>query len=226
MCLGAASLTDSLEEVSRAYQAKRRNKVRLNFGASGDLARQIEQGAPVDIFFSADLAKMDILEKKGLIDSTTRRNLLSNQLVFVVPIDSITAIRAVKDLLRPAVKRIAVAQPESAPIGIYTKKYLDSEGAWKDVASKIVPVLDVKATLAAVEAGNVDGGFVYKTDAALSKQARVAFAVPIEKGPKITYPIALVKESKERAAAADFMSFLASSAGKRVFKKYGFVVLE
>ena len=222
----AASLTDALNEVGRAHAGNKGTTLRLNFGASSELARQIEQGAPADLFFSADAEKMDGLEKKGLIDSATRRNLLSNQLVIAVSSETKLTLRGAKDLLRPNFKRIVLAQPDAVPVGIYFKKYLEGEGVWKEVAAKIVPVLDVRAALATLESGNVDVALVYKTDAAISNKVRIAFAVPREKGPKIVYPAALVKESKNRRAAMDFLSFAASPAAKTIFEKYGFVVLQ
>jgi molybdate transport system substrate-binding protein len=222
----AASLTDALTEIGRAYESNGKARVRFNFGSSSELARQIDEGAPADIYFSADLEKMDALERKGRIDPATRKNLLSNRLVLVVPKDSKLNLRAPKDLLRPEVKRIALAQPETVPVGIYVKTYLESEGLCEKVASKIIPVLDVRATLTSVESGNVDAGFVYKTDAAISKKTKVFYEVPLDKGPKIVYPAAAIKESKNKEAAGDFLKFVSSQAGKKVFRKYGFVVLE
>ena len=134
-------------------------------------------------------------------------------------------MRGAKDLLRPEIKRISLAQPDAAPVGIYFKKYLESEGVWQELAAKIVPVLDVRAALATLASGNVDVAMVYKTDAAISNKVRVAFAVPREKGPRILYPAALVQESKNRRVAMDFLSFAASPAAKAIFEKYGFVTL-
>jgi molybdate transport system substrate-binding protein len=222
----AASLTDALTEIGKAYESNNKNRVRFNFGSSSELARQIDEGAPADIFFSADLEKMDGLEKKGRIEPVGRKNLLSNQLVLVLPNDSKMALRAPKDLLRPEVKRIALAQPETVPVGIYSKKYLESEGLWEGVAPKIIPVSDVRATLSSVESGNVDAGFVYKTDAAISKKTKAVYEVSLEKGPQIIYPVAVIKVSKNKEAAGDFLKFVSSQAGKNVFRKYGFVVLE
>jgi molybdate transport system substrate-binding protein len=110
-------------------------------------------------------------------------------------------------------------------VGVYSSKYLADEGLWGQVKSKVVPVQDVRATLASVESGNVEAGFVYKTDAAISKKVKIVYEVPIEKGPKITYPVAVLKESKHKEAARDFMNYVQTSAGKDTFKKYGFVVL-
>jgi molybdate transport system substrate-binding protein len=222
----AASLRDVLKEIGGGYQSKSKHKVNFSFGPSSILARQIDEGAPVDMFFSADLAQMDSLDKNGRLEPGARQNLLSNQLVIIVPADSRLMIAAVQDLLKSQVKRIALAGPAAVPIGVYTSQYLQAEGLWDKVKSKVVPVLDVRATLASVESGNVEAGFVYKTDAAISKKVRVVYEVPIDKGPKITYALAIVKASKKKAAARDFMNFVLSTTGRETFKKYGFMVLD
>ncbi len=222
----AASLTDVLKEISSSYQAKSKHTVKFNFGPSNGLARQIEEGAPADMFFSADLAQMDNLDKNSRLEPGTRKNLLSNQLVIIVPVDSKLAISSPKDLLKADVKKIALAEPTSVPVGVYSSKYLTDEGLWDQVKPKVVPVQDVRATLASVESGNVEAGFVYKTDAAISKKVKIVYDVPIDKGPKITYPVAIVKESKHKDAARDFISYVQSPTAKDAFKKYGFVVLE
>ena len=221
----AASLTDVLKEISGGYQAKSKHTIKFNFGPSNGLARQIEEGAPADLFFSADLPQMDTLDKNGRLEPGTRKNLLSNQLVIIVPADSKLAISSPKDLLKADVKRIALAEPSSVPVGVYSSKYLSDEGLWDQVKPKVVPVQDVRATLASVESGNVEAGFVYKTDAAISKKVKIVYEVPIDKGPKITYPAAIVKESKRKEAARDFMTYIQSPAAKDAFKRYGFVVL-
>jgi molybdate transport system substrate-binding protein len=222
----AASLTDVLNDISKGYQSKSKNTVRFNYGPSSGLARQIEEGAPADIFFSADLPQMDNLDKKGRLEPGTRKNLLSNQLVIIVPADSKLAISSPKDLLKADIKRIALAEPSSVPVGVYSSKYLTDEGLWEQVKPKVVPVQDVRATLASVESGNVEAGFVYKTDAAVSKKVKIVYEVPIDKGPKITYPVAIVKESTQKDAARDFMNYVSSAAAKDSFKKFGFVVLD
>jgi molybdate transport system substrate-binding protein len=222
----AASLTDVLKEISNGYQRQSKHTVKFNFGPSSGLARQIEEGAPVDIFFSADLPQMDALDKNGRLELGTRKNLLSNQLVIIVPADSTFAISSAKDILKADIKRIALAEPSSVPVGIYSSKYLANEGLWNKVKPKVVPVQDVRATLASVESGNVEAGFVYKTDAAVSRKVKIAYEVPVEKGPRITYPAAIVKESKRKDAARDFMAYVQSPAAKDAFKKYGFVVLQ
>jgi molybdate transport system substrate-binding protein len=222
----AASLTDVLKEIAAAYQVKSKHTVKFNFGPSSGLARQIEEGAPADIFFSADLPQMDSLDKNSRLESGTRKNLLSNQLVIIVPADSKVSLSSPKDLLKPEVKRIALAEPSSVPVGVYSSKYLADEGLWDKVKPKIVPVQDVRATLAAVESGNVEAGFVYKTDAAVSKKVKIVYEVPIDRGPKIIYPVAIVRESKRKDAARDFLNYASSPAAKETFKKFGFVVLD
>ena len=221
----AASLSDVLKELSAAYQSKSKNTVNFNFGPSSTLARQIQEGAPADVFFSADEVQMDALEKNSRLEPGTRKNLLSNQLVMVVPSDSKLAIASPKDLLKPEVKRIALAEPP-VPVGAYTKAYLGAEGLWDKIKPKVVPVQDVRATLASVESGNVEAGFVYKTDAAVSKKVKIVYEVPIDKGPKIVYPVAIVKESKRKNTARDFFNYVQTPASKELFKKYGFVVLD
>jgi molybdate transport system substrate-binding protein len=222
----AASLTDVLKAISTAYQGKSRHTVKFNFGPSSRLARQIDEGAPADIFFSADLPQMDALDKKNLLEPGTRKTLLSNQLVIIVPADSKLTVTSPKDLLKADVKRIALAEPSTVPVGVYSSKYLADEGLWNQLKAKIVPVQDVRATLASVESGNVEAGFVYKTDAAVSKKVKIVYEVPVDKGPKITYPVAIVKESKRKEAARGFLDYFHSPYAKNAFRKYGFVVLD
>ena len=143
-----------------------------------------------------------------------------------MPADSKLSFSSPQDLLKSDVKRIALAEPSSVPVGVYSKRYLTDEGLWNKVEAKVVPVQDVRATLASVESANVEAGFVYKTDAAVSKKVKIVYEVPIEKGPKITYPVAVVKESKRKNAARDFMNYVQSPSAKDAFKKYGFVVLD
>lgn len=222
----AASLTDVLKETGALYETKSSNRVSFSFGGSSTLARQIDEGAPVDVFFSADLAKMEELRKKGRIEPNSQMNMLSNSLVIVVWRDSSVAVRGPRDLLKGEIQRIAIAEPSSVPAGIYARRYLEAEGIWDAVRRKIIPVLDVRAALAAVESGNADVGFVYRTDAAVSKKVKIAFEVPREKGPKIVYPVAVVRESKKKAAAREFVEFLQTWEAKEIFKRYGFSVLE
>src|SRR5215471_3678153 len=198
----AASLTDVMKEIASTYEKKSGDKLLFNFGASSLLTRQIIERAPADMFISADEAKMDELEKAGLIATETRRDLFSNLLVIVVPNDSKLVITSPEELVTKS-QKIAVADPRAVPAGIYTREYLTRLGLWQKLEPKMVPTENVRAALAAVESGNVDAGFAYKTDANISSKVRVAFTVAVEQGPQIRYPVALIKEAKENNAAAN-----------------------
>lgn len=219
----AASLTDALKEIAANYEKQNSDKIVFNFAASSMLARQITERAPADIFFSADEAKMDDLQKAGLIVNDTRRDMLSNSLVIVVPNESKLRISSPEDLITKT-QKIAIADPRAVPAGIYTKEYLSGLGLWEKLESKIIPTENVRAALAAVESGNVDAGFIYKTDADISKKVKIAFSVPTEKGPAIRYPIALIKEAKNKSAAENFVRYLQSDNARKLFERYGFIV--
>jgi molybdate transport system substrate-binding protein len=220
LVFGAASLTEALQDLGKAYEAQTGAKVIFSFGASSDLARQIQAGAPADVFFSADTAKMDALEKAALVKTADRREFLSNSLVVVVPIDSTLKITNAEDLA--ALPRIALADPAAVPAGIYAKKWLTGLGLWEKIEPKVVPTLDVRAALAAVESGAIPAAVVYRTDAAVAKSARIAFAV--ENGPEILYSLAPVAASRDPKAAGALVGFLAGPEGRAEFTKRGFVV--
>ena len=220
----AASLADSLKEIAAIYQKQSDDKIVFNFGASSTLARQIEEGAPADIFFSADEAKMDGLQKKGLILKETRKSRLSNSLVIVVAAEGGTAIESPKDLATDKVKRLALAEPKTVPAGIYAKEYLQKQNLWSAVEGKVIPTENVRAALAAVEAGNAEAGIVYKTDAVISKKVKIVYAVPAQDSPAISYPMAVLKEAKQAEAARKFLQYLGSREAAKVFERFGFIV--
>jgi molybdate transport system substrate-binding protein len=220
----AASLTDSLKEIATAYEKDSGDKIIFNFGASSTLARQIEEGAPADIFFSADEAKMDGLAKKGLIDTAARKSRLGNSLVVVVAADSALQIQSASDLTNASVKQIALADPKAVPAGIYAKAWLTRQQLWTAIEPKVVPTENVRGALAAVESGNVEVGVVYKTDAGISKKVKVAYEVPVTDLPVISYPMAIVKESKQPEAARKFLNYLDSKEAGDIFKKFGFIL--
>lgn len=219
----AASLSDALRDIAKAYEPGSGDALHFNLAASSTLAIQIKQGAPADVFFSADEAKMDDLAKAGLIVADTRVSLLSNTLVIVVNADGGAAVSTPADLAKPAIGRVALAEPQTVPAGIYAKEWLQKTGLWKRIIDKVVPTENVRACLAAVEAGNADAGIVYKTDALISKKVKVAYEVSVAEGPKISYPLAVVKESKNEAAARKFAAYLASPAARAIFEQYGFL---
>ena len=219
----AASLSDALKEIAPAYTKATGDTLRFNFGASGALARQIKEGAPADLIVSADELRVDQLEKAGLLLAGTRRTILANQLVVVVAVENGAPVAALADLARPEVKRIAIGEPATVPVGTYTKEHLEKLGLWAQVSGKTVPLDNVRAVLAAVEAGNADAGFVYRTDALISKKVRVAVLVPLAEGPRITYPVAVVAGTKSVEAAKAFAAFLAGPEAQVVFAKFGFL---
>ncbi len=226
LVFAAASLTDSLREIGDAYTRQQGIRVTYNFGASSLLARQIEAGAPADLFFSAADLTMDALEKKGLLLEGTRRNRLGNVLVVVVAKESGVSVTAVPDLAGEMIRRIALAEPATVPAGIYARAYLMEKELWPRVAGKVVPTENVRAALAAVESGNVDAGIVYKTDAPTSKKVVVAVEIPAADGPRINYPVAALKQSPHREAARAFLAHLLSPPAGEVFAKHGFLVRE
>jgi len=218
----AVSLADALSEVGRAWQARSGQQATFNFGASSDLARQIRAGAPADVFFSADEAQMDSLQRHGLVSASARFDLLSNALVVVVPEAGAARIVEPRDLL--GVRTIALADPQAVPAGVYARAWLERIGLWDTLAPRVVPTLHVRAALAAVESGNVEAAVVYRTEAARSRRARVAYEVPLSEGPSIRYPVAPLAASTRPSAAA-FVAYLRSPAARAVFVHHGFVVL-
>jgi molybdate transport system substrate-binding protein len=222
----AASLTDALNQLAKTYEKQSRDKLVFNFGASSLLALQIGEGAPADVFFSADEAKMDELQKQDLLLPGTRKSRLSNTLVIVVASDSPLKITSPEDLASPLVKRLALADPEAVPAGVYSKEFLQRRKLWAAVEAKVVPTENVRAALAAVESGNVDTAMVYKTDAALSRKARVACEISASEGPAISYPVAVLKGARNIATAKKFVEYLSSSDAAQVFQRYGFIVLK
>jgi molybdate transport system substrate-binding protein len=218
----AASLTDALDEVAHAFEKETGHKVVFNLGGSNDLARQIKAGAPADVFFSADKRQMDDLEAGGLIRARDRVDVLSNSLVVVVPAASAATVGRPADLR--TLTRLALADPQAVPAGVYARTWLVSIGLWDGLKDKVVPTLNVRAALSAVESGNADAGIVYRTDAAISKRVKVAFDVPREQGPAIVYPLAPIAASQKPATAA-MIRYLSSEPAREVYRRYGFVVL-
>ncbi len=222
----ASSLTDALHDIAGLYQRETHDALLFDFGASSTLARQISEGAPSDVFISADELKMDQLQQRGYIVKASRRSILSNTLVIIVPSDSNLKISGPGDLADNAISTIAVAEPQSVPAGIYAKEYLRKNHVWDRIKDKLIPTENVRATLAAVESGNVQAGIVYRTDALISRSVRIAFEVPAADGPKISYPVAIVGDSKQKAAAQKFIDFLQSPPAQEVFRKYGFILIK
>jgi molybdate transport system substrate-binding protein len=218
----AASLTDALGELSPGFEARTGHKIVFSFGASNDLARQIKAGAPADVFFSADRVQMDGLESAGFVQAKDRVDLLSNVLVAVIAASSTMKMSQPAELL--AVKHLALADPQAVPAGVYARTWLQSIGLWEKVKDRVVPTLNVRAALSAVESESADAGIVYRTDAAISKRVKVAFEVPREQGPAIVYPLAALTASK-KAATNELVRYLVSADAREVYAHYGFLVL-
>jgi molybdate transport system substrate-binding protein len=220
----AASLSDALKEVATGFEKQSGDRLVFNFGASSTLARQIIEGAPADLFFSADEARMDALEKQKLLVGGSRTRRLSNSLVIVGRVDGSVALRSAADLTNASVQRIALADPKAVPAGVYARAYLQELGLWVRIAPKVIPTENVRAALAAVETGNVEAGIVYKTDAAVSARVKVLYEVPRAVGPDISYPMALIQGSPQPAAARKCLDYLNSDAAGKVFEKFGFIL--
>lgn len=195
------------------------------FGSSGSLAQQIAQGAPSDLFVSASQQWMDELETQGHLLAGTRRDLLQNSMVLVVP-QGTTAIADIQDLETATLDRMAIGEPESVPAGRYAKEVLTSLGVFEALQPKLVFGKDVRQVLSYIATGNVDAGLVYATDAATSDQVQVAASVPPQSHSPIVYPLAIVQDSANTQAAQALAAFLATDTAADIFQEYGFAVAE
>lgn len=220
----AASLKGALEEIQPIYEQKNpETKLVYNFGASGSLQQQIEQGAPVDIFFSAAAKQMDGLESGNLILPETRRDLLTNELVLIAP-TNLTTVASFEDLTNAKVQKIAIGDPGSVPVGQYAEETLKFYGILEEIKDRLVYGTNVTQVLTYVESGNVDAGIVFLTDAKTTEKVKIVSTAPPESHSPIVYPIAVIKDSKQPEIAKEFIDFLASSEGQTVFTKYGFKI--
>lgn len=218
----AASLADAFKEIAAKFEADHPgDSVQLNFGASGSLLQQIEKGAPVDVFASADENTMNRAEQSGLVMQDTRKTFVKNTLVLIQPVSEATALDSVQALREDAVRRIAVGNPDSVPVGRYTKGALEAAGHWDALQDKVILAQNVRQALDYVARGEVDAGFVYGTDAALMKdKVKVVYTVPVEQ--PVSYPIAVLKHGQDNAAAQRFVDLVLSADGQAVLASYGF----
>jgi molybdate transport system substrate-binding protein len=228
----AISLKDALDELGPIFQVQQHRKnggngtaVTYNYGGSGTLARQIEQGAPVDVFFSAAEKQMDELAAQGLIIADTRRDLVGNALVLIAPAQAMT-LHSFQDLTNPAVKNIALGETSTVPAGMYARQTLEHLGLFASLEKKVVYAKDVRAVLTYVETGNADAGMVYQTDANTSRKVRVIAIAPAESHDPILYPAAVLRDAKNSSAARAFLEFLQGADARAVFQKYGFTSAE
>ena len=220
----AVSLKDALSEIQKQYQAEHpRVKFVTNFGASGSLQRQIEQGGPADIFIAAAPRHMDELAARNYVVNSTRRNLVENKLVVITPKASKAPVTSFEDLSLPAVGSIAMGETAIVPAGQYAQQVLQHLGIWTSIREKAVFAKDARTVLAYTETGNVDAGIVYSTDAAASAKVRIAASAPAGSHQPILYPVAVLSGSRQQQAAVDFTEYLTGAASKAIFEKYGFV---
>ena len=220
----AASLTDAVSAVIADFEkAHTSSRVVPQFGGSSDLARQILAGAPADLFFSADRRQLDRLAREGIIINEGRADVLSNELVVVRHRDQPDTVDEPGDL--EALGRIAMADPEAVPAGVYARQYLESQGLWSRLRRKVVPTLDVRGALAAVASGNIDAGLVYRTDAAIEDRVKIVYTVAREEGPPIVYALGII-EARQRQDVRTLYNYLRSEAAGKVFTRFGFVFLE
>ena len=223
----AASMKNALDDIDAAYTAKTGIKVVASYSASSALAKQIEQGAPADVFVSADTDWMDYATRKKTIQESTRVNLLGNSIVLIAPKDSTidhVAIEPGFDLAKHAgYGKIATGDVNAVPVGKYAKAALEKLGAWQAVEPKFAMAESVRAALTLVARGEASLGIVYATDARVEPGVKIVGSFPADSHPAIIYPVAATTTAK--AEASDYLAFLRSSAAKTIFEKYGFSFL-
>jgi molybdate transport system substrate-binding protein len=218
----AASLTDAFKEIGTQFEAAHPGAgLRFNFAASGVLIQQISQGAPVDVFASADPETMNRGVEQKLLDAQTRRDFAANTVVLIVPAQGGPAVRSLADLSRPEVRHIAVGKTATVPVGRYTRQVLDSAGLWAALEPKFVQADSVRQVLDYVARGETEAGFVYRTDAALMAD-RVRIVLTAEGHAPVRYPVAVVSESRQPALAKAFVAFLVGPAAQDVLGRFGF----
>lgn len=219
----AISLKNAFEEIGRLYEAKQAIKVSFNFGASGDLMRQIEGGAPVDVFASAAQKDMDLLDQKGLIATGTRANFAGNALVLIVPVTTKTSMKSFEGLKADGIKKIAVGNPKTAPAGRYTEEIFQYYKLSDMLRDKLILTENVRQALDYVARGEVDAGVVYATDGATRpKVVKIVATAPEQSHKPVIYPIGVVKGTKNETAARAFIAMVRSAEGKSILEKYGF----
>lgn len=221
----AASTTNAVTDIAKLYEQSHPVTVRLSFASSSTLAKQIENGAPADIFLSANPKWMDYLFEKGAIVASSRLDLMSNRIVLIAPKTSpignlsISIDMEFHRLLGEG--RMAMGDPDHVPAGMYGKKALENLGLWDSVKDRLAPAKDVRAALVLVERGESPLGQVYATDAAISKKVKIVGIFPEDSHPPIVYPLAMIKETNSARA---FMVFMKSEKSAEIFRKYGFIV--
>ena len=220
----AVSLSDALEDTARSYAAAGGGPVRFNLAGSNVLARQIVNGAPADVFISADEAQMEVAEKAGAILAGSRIDLVGNQLAVAAAPEKVELVRQHFARAPAEIRRLAIGDPAAVPAGVYAKRYLEQKHLWSLYEARIVPTTNVRAALTAVETGGADVAIVYLTDLAAARTATLAFAVPVAEGPRIVYPAAIVAASRHQPEAQRFLAYLRQPDARAIFARYKFVL--
>ena len=220
----AVSLADVMEELAAAYAKAAGGAVRFNLAGSNALARQIVNGAPVDVFISADAAQMDVVEKAGLAAAGSRVDLVRNRLAVVATPEKADYVRREFARAPEAIRRLAIGDPAAVPAGVYARRFLEQRGLWTAYESRVVPTANVRAALTAVETGSADAAIVYVTDLAAARTAVLALEIPAADGPAIVYPAAVLAASRNAAGARRFLTFLREPAAAAIFRRHGFIV--
>lgn len=219
----AASLQPALTEINSLHKRSGTAwQVNYNFGASGALQRQIEQGAPIDVFISAAPQQMQALQQQQLLLPTTQTNLVTNRLVLITPQHPAHKLTNLRQLIEPEIQRIAIGEPRSVPVGTYATEAFTSLGILPQLTAKFVFGNNVRAVRSSVETGDADAGIVYSSDAIAATKVVIAANIPARLHSPIVYPIAIIKSSKNPAAAREYLNFLQTQPVQLVFKKYGF----
>ncbi len=218
----AASLTNAFNDLAPKFEAMKPGvKLRFNYAASGVLLQQVQQGAPVDVFASADQASVARGIEQKVFDADTRRDFARNTVVLIVPGEGASAVTSLKALEAPSVKRIAIGKTATVPVGRYTQEVLEAAGLWSVLSSKFVQADTVRQVLDYVSRGEADAGFVYRTDAAIAGD-KVRIVLTAQGHTPVTYPIVVVSDSRQKALARDFIAFLATPPAVEVLARYGF----
>ncbi|MCR6545209.1 molybdate ABC transporter substrate-binding protein [Dehalobacterium formicoaceticum] len=221
----AASLTDALTEIQAEYAKKSNAILQFNFAASGTLQKQIQEGAPCDLFISASKGHMDTLEGDGLVVTDSRKDLLGNTLTLIATAEKADLITGPESFTNDDVASIAIGEPESVPAGNYSKQTFESLGIWDQIQEKLVFAKDVRQVLQYVDSGNADCGLVYRSDAMLLETGKIIVDMPADSHDPIVYPAAIMKNAAQPEAANAFYEFLQTDYAKKTFEKYGFQVL-
>lgn len=229
MVYAAASTRDALQALEADYERTHAVDLVFNFGSSGDLAKQIVAAAKADVFLSAGVKELDQVDAAQLVEPGTRKDLLSNQLVVIEPADApsvFTQPFTLAQLGGAHVRQLSLANVETVPAGRYAKTWLEKAGVWPSVEARVLPGIDVRAALAAVESAGAQAGIVYRTDATLSRKVRVVFTVPASDAAPILYPVAALAGRQHTAEARAFVAFLASPAARDAFERFGFLAAQ